>query len=123
MFNKINCIIVVAVILLLPGCFVSRTDRPMLTGYVVDADSYKPVYKCKVGEVFTDSSGFFKLKEIRYCQFVLPGAEAPSLYINEIVSKHGYINDTINIFNPFGGGLEKGAHWRVDTLFIQKREL
>lgn len=120
MNSRIGVALVVVFILLLQSCIVSRTERPKLTGYVIDYDSHKPVVKCMVGEAFTDSSGYYQLNEIRYTEFAFPGTEAPPLNIYEIVTKRGYVNDTINVFSPYGGGSGKGAHLNIDTIFLKK---
>jgi hypothetical protein len=121
MNSRIGVALVVVFILLLQSCIVSRTERPKLTGYVVDSDSHKPVVGCKVGDVYTDTVGYYQLKEKRYTEFAFPGMEAPPLNIYEIVTKRDYVNDTIMVFSPYGGGSGKGAHLNIDTIFLKKR--
>lgn len=113
MNSRIGVVLVVVFILLLQSCIVSRTERPKLTGYVVDSDSHKPVVGCKVGDAYTDTVGYYQLKEKRYTEFTFPGMEAPPLNIYEIVTKRGYVNDTIMVFSPYGGGSGKGAHLNI----------
>ena len=104
----------------LSACLVSRTERPRLTGYVYDHESKQPIEGCKVGEAITDSRGYYTLKEKRYREFTLPGFEARPVLVVERVEKEGYTPGIIEGYNPFGGGLRKGAHWEMDTVFLKE---
>jgi hypothetical protein len=60
------------------------------------------------------------LAEIRFREFTFIGREAPPLRIFEIAEKDDYISDTIEAYNLYGGGMTKGAHWDMDTLFLKR---
>ncbi len=109
-------IAILGISLFLQACLVSRTSRPKLTGYVFDMDSKIPIAGCAVGESFTDSTGYYELKEKRYREFTWVGKEAPPLRVEELVVIDGYTTDTIKGWNPFGGGLRKGAHWEMERV-------
>ena len=119
---KVSISIIIFLILLsVQGCIVSRTGRPELSGYIYDSETKKPLAGCKVGEVLTDTLGFYKLKEKRYVEFTFPGKEAPPLVIQEIVEKEGYKNDTIINFSKYEGGQRKGAYRHVDTVYLDRQ--
>ena len=105
----------------LPACLVSRTERPLITGFVYDQQNNKPIEGCKVGEAITDARGYYSLKEKRYREFTLPGFEARPVLVVEYVEKEGYVPDTLFGYNPHGGGLKKGIHWEMDTVFLKER--
>lgn len=107
-------------ITLLNGCLVSRTERPLVTGFVFDDETKQPIEGCKVGDTFTDVRGFYTLKEKRYREFTLPGFEARPVLVVEHVKKEGYIPGIIEGYNPYGGGLRKGAHWEMDTVYLKE---
>ena len=109
------------IVCILQACLVSRTERPRLTGYVFDAETKSPIINCNIGEAKTNNLGYFELKERRYLEFTWLGMEAPPIYINEIVYHADYLNDTIQLFSNFGGGLKRGAHWEVDTIFLKRK--
>lgn len=46
--------------------------------------------------------------------------EAPPLTVNEAIIKDGYENKSIQLFNPFGGGIRKGAVHNCDTIFLKR---
>lgn len=106
---------------LLQSCLVSRTRRPKLTGYIFDLENKKPLENCTIGGTFTDSTGYYELEELRYRQFTWMGFEAPPLRVFEIAEKADYISDTIQAYNKYGGGMRKGAHWDMDTLFLKRK--
>lgn len=112
------------VLTLFLGSCVSRLQRHSLCGTLVDIHK-KPVNNCNVGETKTDSAGYFCLPEIRYNRF-LPAeilhTEAPSVFYREAIAKEGYKRKTIDYFNKFGGGLKKGAHRELDTIYLVKEE-
>ena len=103
----------------LQGCLVSRCLQPKTTGYVYDVDSKKPLANCSVGGLLTDSEGYYEMEEIRYREFTFIGYEAPPINIEFVVNMDGYEADTIRAKNPYGGGMRKGAHWQMDTLFLK----
>lgn len=115
-------ILILTLSVVLQACLVSRLRRPQLTGYIFDIESRQPIEGCKVGESLTDSTGYYKLKEKRYLQITWIGMEAPPLLVREVVEKKGYMKDTIKGFNKYGGGMRKGAHWKMDTVFLERRE-
>lgn len=114
--------LILGISICLQACLVSRLARPKITGYVLDAQTHEPISDCKVGEVLTDSVGYYELKEKKYRQFTGIGMEASPLFIWEVIEKEGYINDTIQYQNPFGGGARKGTQWQMDTLFLKRKE-
>lgn len=71
----------------------------------------------------TDGKGYFQLKEVRYSEFTFMGYEAPSLVVNEAIYKEGYQKKAIEFFNPFGGGIKKGAFHNADTIFLRRSPL
>lgn len=107
-------------VLILNSCLVSRTVRPLVTGYIYDAHTKVPLPACRVGETFTDSIGYYELDEKRRLQFTLPGIEAPAVLVTAVVTKDGYENDSIFGYNPFGGGLRRGTTWTMDTIFLER---
>ncbi|WDF65579.1 hypothetical protein [Flavobacterium sp. KACC 22763] len=107
----------------LQSCLVSRCERPQITGYIYDAETKLPIANCKVGEVLSQSNGYFSLKEKRYHQFTFLGFEAPTLAVNEIVEKENYVSQNIQFMQPFGGGMKKGAFHNADTIYIKKNIL
>ncbi|WP_236025389.1 hypothetical protein [Flavobacterium geliluteum] len=118
-----NFILVIGIAFLFQSCWVSRCKRPKIVGYIYDSITRKPIENCKVGEGLTDQNGYFQLKELRYSQFTFAGFEAPSLMVNEPVNKEGYQKKAIELFNPFGGGIKKGALHNADTIFLSKSEI
>lgn len=104
----------------LQSCLVSRCKRPQITGYIYDSESNKPIENCKVGETFSNTTGYFELKEKRYRQFTLWGFEAPMLSVNEKIEKEGYESQNIQFMNPHGGGAKKGNLYNADTLYLKK---
>lgn len=121
MKSLFRAILSVAVFLVFNSCLVSRAERPFITGYVYDSISGVPLKDCKVGDTYTDSSGYYELDEKRYRQFTFPGMEAPPVLVNESVTMEGYQNDTIIAFSPFGGGIRKGTIWAIDTIYMVKK--
>jgi hypothetical protein len=120
-FKILNiAIILIIVSFSFQSCLVSRCKRPKIIGYIYDSITNKPLENCKVGENSTNSNGYFELKEKRYSQFTFVGYEAPPLHVNEPISKVGYEKKSINLFNPFGGGIRKGYVHNVDTIFLKK---
>ncbi|WP_103071050.1 hypothetical protein [Aquimarina sediminis] len=123
--SKLNTLIrvlfVLGVFILLQSCIVSRFSRPKLTGYVFDLENMQPISGCKVGETLTDSTGYYELKEKRYKEIVLIAMEAPPLSVREIVKKEGYVADTIKAFNRYGGSGKKGKHWKMDTIYLKRK--
>lgn len=113
-------VIVFGMSLLLQSCLVSRCLQPKTTGYVYDYDNKKPLVNCNVGGLLTDSTGFYEFEEIRYREFTFIGFEAPPINMEFIINKEGYIADTIEAINPYGGGMGKGAHWEMDTMFLKR---
>ncbi|KAF2080809.1 hypothetical protein [Flavobacterium sharifuzzamanii] len=107
----------------LQSCLVSRCERPQITGYIYDAETKLPIVNCKVGEVLSQSNGYFSLKEKRYRQFTFFGFEAPTLAVNEVVEKENYESQNIQFMQPFGGGMKKGAFHNADTIYIKKNIL
>ncbi|MFC2096371.1 hypothetical protein ACFLQ3_01570 [Bacteroidota bacterium] len=116
-------IFMLGISVLLQACIVSRVSRPKLTGYVVNIESKNPIFGCNVGESITDSMGYYELKEKRYLDITWIGMEAPPLLVQELVEKEEYIIDTIQGFNRYGGGMRKGAHWEMDTIFLKKKTM
>lgn len=116
-------IIAPMLLIMLSACLVSRTERPRITGYVYDHETRIPLEGCKVAEAYTDSLGFFQLKERRYWEFAFPGGEAPPVMIYELVEKENYKTDTIRAFNRYGGGARKGVHWEMDTIFLKENSI
>ncbi|KAF2330837.1 hypothetical protein [Flavobacterium nitrogenifigens] len=104
----------------LQSCLVSRCERPQITGYIYDAETKRSIENCKVGETFTQSNGYFSLKEKRYRQFTFFGFEAPTLAVNEAIEKENYQSKSIKFMQPFGGGMKKGAFHNADTIYIKK---
>lgn len=90
-------------------------------GYIFDESTKLPIENCNVGETSTNGSGYFNLKEKRYRQFTFVGYEAPPLMVNEAVYKEGYQREYINLHNPFGGGMRKGAIYNMDTIYLKKK--
>ncbi|MET3025998.1 hypothetical protein ABXT06_04920 [Flavobacterium sp. UW10123] len=105
------------------SCLVSRCKRPEIAGYIYDSETKKPIDNCQVGEVLSQSNGYFLLKEKRYRQFTFFGFEAPTLMVNEPVKKDGYDLQKIQYMQPFGGGMKKGAFHNADTIYIKKTVL
>ncbi|MBF7091655.1 hypothetical protein IUY40_08890 [Flavobacterium sp. ALJ2] len=105
---------------LFQSCLVSRCQRPQITGYIYDESTNTPIENCKVGESLTNTMGYFSLKEIRYSQFTFVGYEAPPLLVNEAVYKEGYEKKSIDLHNPFGGGMRKGAVYNTDTIYLKR---
>ena len=114
-------IIIILGLQMFQSCLISRTARPKLTGYVYDSSNNQPIDSCLVGNVFTNSEGYYQLEEKRYREFVLPGTEAPPIMINEIVEKEGYESSSIEAFSKYGGANRKGAHWKIDTIFLKRK--
>lgn len=106
--------------LLLSGCLVSRTARPIIKGYVYDAETKTPLRGCMVGNTFTDNRGYYEMKEKRYLQFTTPGTEAPPVMLRERVIMEGYQPDSLFSLHLYGGGMPKGASWIMDTIFMKK---
>ncbi|MDQ6530563.1 hypothetical protein [Flavobacterium sp. LHD-85] len=102
---------------------VNRCKRPQITGYIYDSETKRPIENCQVGEVLSQSNGYFSLKEKRYRQFTFFGFEAPTLAVNEPVKKEGYEVQNIQFMQPFGGGMKKGAFHNADTIYIKKNIL
>ena len=101
---------------------ISRLARPQITGFVVDYDK-KPIMGCQVGETLTDKNGRFILPERRYNEFLLTEMmvmEAPPLFVFESIEKDGFESDIIYMSSPFGGGIQKGAKYPMDTIFLKK---
>lgn len=120
-FRKLYTLIVlITIALVCQSCLVSRCKRPQITGYIYDSITRKPIENCKVGETLTNTKGYFQLKELRYSQFTFMGHEAPPLMVNEPITKEGYEKKSIALFNPFGGGIRKGAIYHADTIFLKK---
>lgn len=116
-----NITILLFIILLLSSC-VSRLIRPTLTGTIVDFEG-NPIENCSVGSVKTDKDGYFELVEIRKNRFYfteLFKMEAPPIFISEPIHKDGYIDEKIEIFHKYGGGLPKGATWNLDSIHLMK---
>ncbi|MCP4439980.1 MAG: hypothetical protein GY810_13625 [Aureispira sp.] len=107
--------------LVFQGCLVSSLVRPKLTGYIYDYNNCQPLDSCKVGEVITDSTGYFCLKEKRGVGFAMIALEAPPVVIHEVVQKKGYVEDRIEIFGKWAGFSPKGTHWKCDTIFLKKQ--
>ncbi|MCC9070097.1 carboxypeptidase-like regulatory domain-containing protein [Flavobacterium sp. F-65] len=89
-------------------------------GYIYDESTNTPIANCIVGESTTNELGYFNLKEIRYSEFTFVGYEAPPLFVNEAIYKEGYEKKTIELHNPFGGGIRKGALHNMDTIYLKK---
>ncbi len=118
---KITVSILSIILILLTSC-ISRLGRPMLTGTIVDFNKV-PIEGCKVGETITDHNGNFILPESRYNKFLIPEIfylEAPPLRVYETISKDSFDNKTIQLFNPYGGGLPKGTTCDLDTIYLKK---
>lgn len=113
-------ILVLTITFVCQSCLVSRCKRPQITGYIYDSITRKPIENCKVGENLTDIKGYFQLKELRYSEFTFVGYEAPPLMVNEAIYKEGYEKKSIELSNPFGGGIRKGAVHNCDTIFLKK---
>ena len=113
-------ILVLTITFVCQSCLVSRCKRPQITGYIYDSITRKPIENCKVGENLTDIKGYFQLKELRYSEFTFVGYEAPPLMVNESIYKEGYEKKSIELFNPFGGGIRKGVVHNCDTIFLKK---
>ena len=117
--RKVSFMISMAI--LLQGCLTSRATRPKITGYVYDVETNNPIEHCSVGGSFTDVTGYYELKEKRHWEFTWIGKEAPPVFVQELVEKEGYITDTIKSFDQFGGAAAKGAHWKMDTVFLKRK--
>lgn len=113
-------IVLISIAFVCQSCLVSRCKRPQIMGYVYDSITRKPIENCQVGENLTDIKGYFQLKELRYCEFTFIGYEAPPLMVNETIYKEGYEKKSIELFNPFGGGIRKGAVHNADTIFLKR---
>lgn len=123
-FTKLfTIIIVINVAFFCQSCLVTRCKRPQIVGYVYDSITRKPIENCSVGESLTNTKGYFQLKELRYSEFTFMGYEAPPLMVNEPISKEGYKNKSIELFNPFGGGQKKGAIHNADTIFLKRSSI
>ena len=118
----VSIIIITGVFSTLHSCIISRTARPILTGYVYDSYNNQPIDSCLIGNVVTNSAGYYELEEKRYREFVMPGTEAPPIMINEIVEKEGYESNIIEGFSKYGGASRKGAHWKMDTVFLKRKK-
>lgn len=124
--NKFNIkkygvlISLISIAFLFQSCLVSRCQRPQIIGYIFDESTKSPIRNCNVGETLTDETGYYNLKEKRYRQFTFVGYEAPPLLVNEVISKEGYEKGFINLHNPFGGGMSKGAIHNMDTIYLKK---
>ncbi len=114
--------LIVGVLTLIQSCIVTRLGRPKLTGYIYDNINKLPIDSCKVGERYTNSEGYYELKEKRYLDLTFIGMEAPPLFIQEVIVKKGFISDTIKRFSTFGGAARRGTHWKIDTVFLERNE-
>lgn len=112
-------ILILGMLISLQSCLVSRCLQPKTTGYVYDYNSKKPLVNCMVGGLLTDSTGYYEFEELRYREFTFIGFEAPPIYMMLIFNKEGYISDTIEAKNRYGGAMGKGAHWEMDTIFLK----
>ena len=56
MSRSIVCLVIIFV---LQACFVSRTESPRLIGYVFDAHTKQAIKGCIIGEMQTDTNGFY----------------------------------------------------------------
>ncbi|KFF15155.1 hypothetical protein B0A62_16010 [Flavobacterium hydatis] len=120
-FRKCGIIITLIIVAFsFQSCLVSRCQRPQIMGYIYDETTHTPIENCKVGESLTNAIGYFNLKEIRYSQFTFVGYEAPPLHVNEAIYKEGYEKKSIDLHNPFGGGMRKGAVHNADTIYLKK---
>lgn len=121
-FKKYGVLIfLISIGFLFQSCWVSRCQRPQIMGYIFDESTKLPIENCNVGETSTNGAGYFNLKEKRYRQFTFVGYEAPPLMVNEAVYKEGYQREYINLHNPFGGGMRKGAIHNMDTIYLKKK--
>ncbi len=118
----ITAIMTLGLFLILCSCIISRTSRPILTGYVYDSSNNQPIDSCLVGNVFTNSIGYYQLEEKRYKEFVIHGTEAPPVMINEIVEKKGYESSILKGFSKYGGASRKGTRWKMDTVFLKREK-
>lgn len=117
-------IFIIGVSFLVQSCIPVRTIiRPKITGYVFNADGKKPIENCNVNGAYTNSKGFYKLKKISYVEFVLimvgPNRNRLQMRDDLFLGKKGYYNDTIKIQEPFGRNIRKGAHWKMDTIYLK----
>lgn len=117
-----NTLVIAMIFWVFQSCLVSRTSRPMLTGYVYDVSNNQPIDSCMVGDVYTNSVGYYELEEKRHREFTMPGMEAPPVMIGEIVEKEGYKSSEIKMFSKYGGAEGKGAHWKLDTIFLRRKK-
>lgn len=117
----IRIITILCISFLLKSCLVSRCLQPKTTGYVYDFDSKKPLLNCSVDGMLTDSTGYYEFKEIRYREFTFAGFEAAPVNMVLIFNIDGYISDTIKADHPYGGGMRRGAHWQMDTVFLKRK--
>ncbi|PVW14778.1 hypothetical protein [Marixanthomonas spongiae] len=112
--------IVFFILLVCLSSCISRLERHALSGVVVDINK-KPIENCAVGETKTDSAGHFFLPEIRRNQFFLSEVlirEAPPVMYTEPILRKGYKSKTIEFFHEYGGGIKKGAHRVLDTIYL-----
>lgn len=110
-------------LLLLPFSWITRLTRPQITGRVLDYQDKQPVENCEVGNTKTDKNGYFTLPAITRKVFIIPEIfymEAPPLFVSEVVKKAGYENERIEVFNKYGGGLNKKTSWNLGTIYLKK---
>ena len=109
----------VALTVVLVGCVVTRTSRPMIQGTVVDEETNRPVGGVEiwnVSEVETTSAsnGTFVLSRHTYREVTFPGGEAPPLLVEFRAVKEGYCTYRYKNFSIFGGG-GSDATWTVEV--------
>ena len=101
---------------------ISRLSRPEMTGLIVNYQGV-PQAQVQVGEMTTDVTGQFKLKERRYYAFLVTEIlymEAPPIFVREQVSKSGYQTCYLQYRSSFGGGQPKGAKWEIGTVLLKQ---
>lgn len=121
--NRLKLFLPATLLLLVFSC-ISRMQRPILKGTILDYDG-NPVANCSVGETVTDKFGKYTLPEIRYNAFLLAEIltmEAGPVFIEEKISKKDFETDFVVGFNRYGTGTRKGTTWDMDTVFLKREK-
>jgi hypothetical protein len=111
------------------GCVVTRTSRPQIEGTVYDAATDRPLPGVNVvtfdpdtqayrTEAVTDTEGRFEVPRLTYRELTWPGTEAPPLVYRLDLRKDGYEDDTLEEFDPQGGGSAEASR-RYDRVRMQ----
>jgi hypothetical protein len=87
---------------------------------VYDAETRQALPFCSVNGIPADSNGYYEFPEYRRREFTFIGFEAPPVRVDLYFSMDGFQNDTIVAKNRYGGALPLGAHWRMDTVYLER---